>query len=128
MLIYINFVKVSFHITQNKIQKIYIIIFLIFFDCHIPNIVNKNIFVWLLIYFNITWFKIFYIDNIIKCVVLILVCVVFCVYNFNTYFQFILSIQICFSFISWNGSKCLGWILHFGLLNETHFLWLESSI
>ena len=36
------------------------------FDHHIPNVINKNIFVRLFIYFNIIWIKLFYIDNIIK--------------------------------------------------------------
>ena len=37
--------------------------------CHISNIVNKNILIWLFIYFNIIWIKIFYTDYIIQKVV-----------------------------------------------------------
>ena len=43
------------------------------------NVVNKNIFVSIFIYFNIIWIKLFYIDNIIEKVQ----CVFFYVYIFD---------------------------------------------
>ena len=56
--------KVSIHVSENKVQRIYTINFWIFwtFYRHISSRVNKNIFVWLFIYFNIIHIKIFHID------------------------------------------------------------------
>ena len=80
ILIFINLFKVSIHFADNKVQKTYTINFNIFriFDCHIPNVVNKNNFVWLFTCFSFIWIKILHIDNIVE---------------FTTrFFQFILSI------------------------------------
>ena len=88
-----NSVKYLFPLTcwkypfvENKILRIYTINFYVFriFDRHLSNIVNKNIFVWLFIYFNIIRIKNLYIDNIIEKVV----CAVFFIYIFDfiTYF------------------------------------------
>ena len=43
--------------AENKVQRIYTTNF--FYN--ISNIVNKNIYIWLFIYFNTVWIKIFYI-------------------------------------------------------------------
>ena len=61
--------------------------------CHISNIVNKNIFVWLFIYFNIIWIKIFYTDYIIQKVVCS-----FCCTNqaFNDALQFLAILKFRF--------------------------------
>ena len=82
VLISINFFRVSIHFTKNKVLRIYTITFLVFSDRDKSNIVNTSIFIWLFIYFDITWIKTFYIDNVIKKVV----CEVFNVYIFNSHF------------------------------------------
>ena len=80
ILIFINLFKVSIHFADNKVQKTYTINFYIFriFDCHIPNVVNKNNFVWLFTCFSFIWIKILHIDNIVEFI--------------TCFFQFILSI------------------------------------
>ena len=80
ILIFINLFKVSIHFADNKVQKTYTINFNIFriFDCHIPNVVNKNNFVWLFTCFSFIWIKILHIDNIVEFI--------------TRFFQFILSI------------------------------------
>ena len=98
----------SIQIMENKIQRIYTISFLVFFYCQISNIVNKNIFAWLFIYFNIIWIKSFYIDNIIEKLVR---SVYIHYFNFVPYFQLILLIKTCLNFVSWNGNGyfCFAW-------------------
>ena len=80
ILIFINLFKVSIHFADNKVQKTYTINFNIFriCDCHIPNVVNKNNFVWLFTCFSFIWIKILHIDNIVEFI--------------TCFFQFILSI------------------------------------
>ena len=80
ILIFINLFKVSIHFADNKVQKTYTINFNIFriCDCHIPNVVNKNNFVWLFTCFSFIWIKILHIDNIVEFI--------------TRFFQFILSI------------------------------------
>ena len=80
ILIFINLFKVSIHFVDNKVQKTYTINFNIFriCDCHIPNVVNKNNFVWLFTCFSFIWIKILHIDNIVEFI--------------TRFFQFILSI------------------------------------
>ena len=80
ILIFINLFKVSIHFVDLKVQKTYTINFNIFriFDCHIPNVVNKNNFVWLFTCFSFIWIKILHIDNIVEFI--------------TRFFQFILSI------------------------------------
>ena len=80
ILIFINLFKVSIHFADNKVQKTYTINFNIFriFDCHLPNVVNKNNFVWLFTCFSFIWIKILHIDNIVEFI--------------TRFFQFILSI------------------------------------
>ena len=65
--------------------------FYVFFDCHISNIVNKNVFVWLFIYFNIIWIKTFCIDNIIE-----VVCAVFYIYILDFIMHFLFVFQFCY--------------------------------
>ena len=55
------------------------------FYCDITNVVNKNIFVFLFIYFNIIWIIFFYIENIIEKVVglYLWLCYLFLLYIIN---------------------------------------------
>ena len=55
------------------------------FYCDITNVVNKNIFVLLFIYFNIIWIIFFYIENIIEKVVSLYLwlCYLFLLYIIN---------------------------------------------
>ena len=80
ILIFINLFKVSIHFADNKVQKTYTINFYIFriFYSHIPNVVNKNNFVWLFTCSSFIWIKILHIDNIVEFI--------------TRFFQFILSI------------------------------------
>ena len=66
ILISIIFFHIFIFIFKNKVQRLYII------WCHITNVVNINIYVWLLyifLYLDVTWIKIFDIDYVIKKVV-----------------------------------------------------------
>ena len=91
-----NSVKYSFLLIASKYPFTFLKIrykksthFYIFeiFEGHISNVVSKNIFLRLFIYFNFIWNKIFYIDNISEKVV----CRAFYVYIFDfiSHFWFI---------------------------------------
>ena len=77
--------------------RIYCIIFymLQIFDCHISNIANWNIFVWLFLSFNVFLNKILYIDNIIEKVAYAVSYIYISVYMLYVYTHFwcILSIN-----------------------------------
>ena len=61
-----------FTLPMIRYKGIFTLLIFTYFEsliCHISNVINKNIFVWLFIYVNFIWIKFFYIDSIIEKVV-----------------------------------------------------------
>ena len=108
----VSFFKVSIYFAENKVQRIYTVNFYILsiFYRHISNIVNKNIFVRLFIYFNIIRIKIFYVDNINKK----LVCSVF----MSTSLTLLLIFNIQFLLICYFWSET---VMNFFVLLDTYY-------
>ena len=59
----ITFFNEGIYFIDNKVQKLYII------RCHVSNVVYKNTFVWISVYFHFIQVKLFYIDHVIKKIV-----------------------------------------------------------
>ena len=65
-----------------------------FFDCHVSNVGNKNVFILLFIFLDFIWIKIFYIDHAIEKVVRT-------IFNINFFYSihFTLNKTMRFSFL-----------------------------
>ena len=75
MFISITFFNISLCAAYDKVQRFCTI------WCHITNVINENIFVWSLIYFDVVQIKIFCTDHVMKKLAR----------NYHNWYQFLLS-------------------------------------